>query len=120
MSAMEDRAAAVLDELAAKASRTDLDKLDDRFAERVERLAREDKLSAETVTRLRVLWRMLKAPEADVPWSAKTIIMAALAYFAAPFDLLPDFAGKKGYADDALVIRIAYDRLGELPAKFGE
>jgi len=116
---MEDRAAAVLDELAAKAKPTDLDKLDDRFAERVDRLAAEEKLDEDTVQRLRVLWRMLKAPDDQVPWSAKTIIMAALAYFAAPFDVLPDFAGKKGYADDALVIRLAYDRLGKSTAKFG-
>ena len=118
MSATDDRAAELLDELAAKAQPGDLDKLDDSFAERIERLASEEKLDSDTVDRLHVLWRMLKASDQEVPWASKTIIMAALAYFAAPFDVLPDFAGKRGYADDVLVIRLAYDRLGKLTENF--
>lgn len=118
MSSDLDRASEVLDELAAKAKPSDLDKLDDDFEERLERLERQQKLDGRTANQLHVMWRMLKASDAVVPWPQKTVIMAALAYFAAPFDLFPDFAGKKGYADDAFVIRLAYERLGALTSQF--
>ena len=118
MSATTDGAARALDELAAAAKPSDLDKLDDSFLDRVARVHQEGKIDDDTADRLAVMWRMLKASDESVPWSSKSIIMAAITYFVSPVDLLPDFIGKKGYADDSLVVRVAYQRLGDATSDF--
>ncbi len=118
--AEKEQADRVLDELAAKVQRSDLDKLDDSFVERVDRLAKEQKIDKDTLAKLHAMWKMLKASDEDVPWTQKAIIMAAIGYFASPFDIIPDFIGGKGYADDALVIRLAFGRLGSATASYLE
>ena len=118
MSATSDTAAKALDELTARAKRSDLDHLDESYIAKVDGLGDQGKLDAETVQRLHVMWKMLKTSDDAVPWSSKAIIMAAISYFASPLDVLPDFVGKKGYADDALVIRLAFERLGDSTSAF--
>ena len=48
------------------------------------------------------LWRYFL--DADVPWTRKAIVVAALAYFISPIDAMPDFAPLVGYLDDFGVI----------------
>lgn len=40
----------------------------------------------------------------QIPWKSLLMIVTALVYFLNPIDLVPDFLGILGYADDATVI----------------
>jgi uncharacterized membrane protein YkvA (DUF1232 family) len=40
----------------------------------------------------------------QVPWYAIAMAVAAVAYFLAPVDLIPDFLPVVGYVDDAVVV----------------
>ncbi|MBM4256346.1 MAG: DUF1232 domain-containing protein [Deltaproteobacteria bacterium] len=43
-----------------------------------------------------------------VPWENLISIIVALAYFASPLDLIPDFLPGVGYLDDAMIVRFVY------------
>lgn len=43
----------------------------------------------------------------DTPVQVKTTLVAALAYFVLPFDIIPDMLPVLGYADDAAVLAAA-------------
>lgn len=43
----------------------------------------------------------------------KILVMAALGYFIAPIDLIPDFFGLIGLTDDAIVLGFVTKKLGE-------
>ena len=47
------------------------------------------------------------ALDADTPIQVKATLMAALAYFVVPTDMLPDFVAWLGYTDDAAVLAAA-------------
>ena len=40
----------------------------------------------------------------DTPWSAKLLLIAAIAYFLSPIDLIPDFIPIIGYFDDLIIV----------------
>jgi uncharacterized membrane protein YkvA (DUF1232 family) len=42
------------------------------------------------------------------PWRVKAVLMAALAYFVLPADMVPDFLPMLGFTDDAAVLLAAY------------
>ncbi len=42
------------------------------------------------------------------PWRVKAVLMAALAYFVVPADMLPDFLPMLGFTDDAAVLLGAF------------
>ena len=48
------------------------------------------------------------ARDAATPIQVKAVIMAALAYFVIPVDIIPDFLTALGFTDDATVFYIAY------------
>ena len=52
------------------------------------------------------------ARDPETPASAKAMIMAALAYFVLPFDVIPDVLAGVGYTDDAAVIAAVLALLG--------
>jgi len=54
----------------------------------------------------------------DVPWRVITSIVAAIAYFVSPIDLIPDFIPVVGYLDDAFVIKLALDFAGDDLARY--
>ncbi len=110
----------MIDELAAKSNPSRLDKLDRQFTAKLARLEKSDKAPADMLERLRLFWRMVQAPDDQVPMKSKALLMAGLGYFASPFDLIPDIAGKLGYLDDAMVLRMVETRLGDLVATFRE
>ena len=47
------------------------------------------------------------ATDPATPARVKTILFAALAYFVAPIDLIPDFVAGLGFTDDAAVLAMA-------------
>jgi uncharacterized membrane protein YkvA (DUF1232 family) len=47
------------------------------------------------------------ATDAATPLRAKGILLAALAYFVAPVDFIPDFVAGLGFTDDAAVLALA-------------
>jgi uncharacterized membrane protein YkvA (DUF1232 family) len=47
------------------------------------------------------------ATDRTSPWRAKATLLAALAYFVMPADLLPDFVIGLGFTDDATVLMAA-------------
>ncbi len=40
----------------------------------------------------------------DIPWRSVAAIISAIAYFAAPIDVIPDFLAVFGFIDDAFVL----------------
>ncbi len=114
----EQKVERALDSLAENSSPEGVDKVDRQFSAKLDRLSKTDDAPTEMLQQLRVLWRMMKAPDSEVPWKSKALIMAALSYFVSPFDVLPDVLGARGYADDALVVRIVYRRLGDAVKAF--
>jgi uncharacterized membrane protein YkvA (DUF1232 family) len=118
MSMTEERAETLIDDMARRSTPEDVDKVDRQFAEKLRRLQDDEHMSSEAIERLELFWQMLKAPDDIVPWSAKAQIMAALAYFASPLDLIPDLVGKPGYLDDAMIVGIVYRRIKGAVAAF--
>lgn len=68
------------------------------FWPKLKRLARHIPFAPEALS----LWYCAADPE--TPATAKALVMAALAYFVLPDDLIPDFIPGLGYTDDAAVI----------------
>lgn len=107
----EQTAERLIDEWAQKSSPDKMSKLDRQFGDKLTRLEQRGQASDAMLAHLRLFWRMLQAPDSEVPWKAKSLLMAGLMYFASPFDLIPDIAGKLGYMDDAAVLRVVSRRL---------
>ena len=114
----EAQAEKLLDEWAAQRSPDQLGELDGQFQRKLERLQASGHGSEAMIADLRLFWQMVNAPDDDVPWQTKRVLMAALWYFASPVDLIPDFAGKLGYMDDAAVLRVVRRRLADTIAAF--
>ena len=49
-----------------------------------------------------VLWLAARHP--DVPWPAKAVAAATVAYALSPIDLIPDFVPVLGYLDDLVIV----------------
>jgi uncharacterized membrane protein YkvA (DUF1232 family) len=62
---------------------------------------------AETVTVLEDLVKMIEDEDYELPKAPRAEILAALAYFADPHDLIPDTVPGLGFLDDAIMIKIA-------------
>ncbi len=107
----EKKIEAFLDKAAEDKTPEQVDKIDRQFAEKLARLEETNHLPDDVLAKLREMWKMLRDPEAALAWKDKALVMTALSYFIAPFDLVPDMAGKHGYRDDALVVRIVHRRL---------
>jgi uncharacterized membrane protein YkvA (DUF1232 family) len=58
---------------------------------------------ARTIKRdITVLWLAARRP--DVPWLAKAVATATVAYALSPIDLIPDFVPVLGYLDDLIIV----------------
>jgi uncharacterized membrane protein YkvA (DUF1232 family) len=114
----QEKVEKAIDELAGKSKPEEISKVDRQFSDKLARLEADGDAPADMLDKLRVLWKMLKAPDEQVPWKQKALVMAALTYFVSPLDVIPDMAGKPGYFDDAMVVRIVYSRLGDATEPF--
>jgi uncharacterized membrane protein YkvA (DUF1232 family) len=60
---------------------------------------------ARTIKRdIAVLWLAARHP--DVPWPAKAIAAATVAYALSPIDLIPDFVPVLGYLDVLIIVPV--------------
>jgi uncharacterized membrane protein YkvA (DUF1232 family) len=66
------------------------------FLERIKGWARRIKRDIAT------LWLAARHP--DVPWHAKAVAAATVAYALSPIDLIPDFVPVLGYLDDLVIV----------------
>ena len=101
--------------LAAWAKRQDArapEKIDEQVADKLAQIQAGGHAPAGMIDQVKVLWELLRAPDAVVPLAAKGWIMAALTYVVSPLDLIPDGLGGAGLLDDAQVVRLVYHRLG--------
>ena len=76
------------------------------FWPKIRRLARQIPFADDAVA----LW--FCARDASTPAGTKAMLMAALAYFVVPTDLLPDWFAGLGFGDDAAVIAAAISLAG--------
>lgn len=69
-----------------------------------------------TAARLPFLRQLLQvyycARDPDTPTAAKGVMLAALAYFVLPVDIIPDVLAGIGYTDDAAVLAAVISMLG--------
>jgi uncharacterized membrane protein YkvA (DUF1232 family) len=65
------------------------------------------------IERVRLLWMVVKDYAAGryrrLPWKSAAAVAAAIAYVAAPIDLIPDFLVPVGWTDDLLVVALAWN-----------
>ncbi len=80
---------------------------DSQITEKIEKVAR--KAGAVIIYPVLLLYNLFKSPESSA--KDKTLIVASLAYFVLPTDLIPDFIGGLGFTDDALAISACLKKL---------
>jgi uncharacterized membrane protein YkvA (DUF1232 family) len=56
----------------------------------------------------------------ELPWWSVASVAAALGYFLAPIDLIPDFIPGIGYLDDAAVLALVWNGIREDIKKYAE
>jgi uncharacterized membrane protein YkvA (DUF1232 family) len=68
------------------------------------------------VNQVRLLYELIRSyidgSYREVPWMSIATAVAAVVYFLAPIDLIPDAIPGLGYIDDIFVIRFALSALG--------
>ncbi len=57
---------------------------------------------------LRLIRAFCSGKYKKLPWESLISIIVAVAYFASPLDLIPDFLPGIGYLDDAMIVRAVY------------
>ena len=72
----------------------------------------------EFLDRVKLLWQMLLDPDYVIGWDTKAWVIAALAYFINPVDVIPDFVPGVGYLDDALVVGYVLHQIAGEVAKY--
>ncbi|BDD05348.1 YkvA family protein [Aureibacter tunicatorum] len=70
-----------------------------------------EKFINEAKTMLMMLKAYAKGDYRQVPWRSITLITAALIYFVAPLDAIPDFVPVVGFMDDATILLAVYKSL---------
>ena len=60
------------------------------------------------LTMLRLIRAFCSGKYKRVSWESLISVIVAIAYFASPLDLIPDFLPGVGYLDDAMIVRFVY------------
>jgi uncharacterized membrane protein YkvA (DUF1232 family) len=63
------------------------------------------------LTKVKMLYAMLRDKDFAMAWSSKTMVIAGLLYFISPIDLLPDYIPILGYIDDAFVMSVVMNAI---------
>lgn len=78
------------------------------------------KLRNQVVLLFDMLRAYAKRDYTAVPWWAIAMSVAAVAYFLAPADLVPDFIPVVGYVDDAMIVGLAVKAIQEELRRYSE
>lgn len=82
------------------------------FFEKLAALPGVGAAAAELIPRLFIVYALATDP--STPAWAKALAGATLAYFVCPFDVVPDAVPVFGFADDAIVATMAFERLASI------
>lgn len=82
------------------------------FFEKLAALPGVGAAAAELIPRLFIVYALATDP--STPAWAKALAGATLAYFVCPFDVVPDAIPVLGFADDALVATMAFEKLASI------
>lgn len=77
-------------------------------------------LAGQLLKDIRILVAMLRDRTFALSWSAKAVILGALAYFLLPTDSIPDIIPIVGYVDDGIVIGTVVKQLSTEIARYKE
>jgi uncharacterized membrane protein YkvA (DUF1232 family) len=101
---------------AAKLTEDDARRLVARHRELDERFKHVPEKLKKLVNQIKLLYELIRAyidgSYREVPWTSIATAVAAIVYFLAPIDLIPDAIPGIGYLDDLLVIRFALTAIG--------
>lgn len=105
-----------LKQKAAKVTEDDARRLVKRNRELDEKFKHVPEKLKKLVNQTKLLYELIRAyidgSYREVPWVSIATAVAAVVYFLAPIDLIPDVIPGIGYVDDLLVIRFALSALG--------
>jgi uncharacterized membrane protein YkvA (DUF1232 family) len=105
-----------LKQKAAKLTEDDARRLVARNRELDEKFKHVPEKLKKLVNQVKLLYELIRAyidgSYREVPWVSIATAVAAVIYFLAPIDLIPDVIPGIGYIDDLLVIRFALSALG--------
>ena len=106
-----------IEKKARKVSEKDLKDLIGREEEVIEKLKKVPGAFEKLVSRMKLLFEMLKdfwkGEYREVPWYTIAIAAAAVLYFINPFDIIFDIIPGAGYIDDVVVIGFVYKAIHE-------
>jgi uncharacterized membrane protein YkvA (DUF1232 family) len=101
---------------AAKVTEDDARRLVGRQRELDEKFKKVPDKLKKVVNQVKLLYELVRSyidgSYREVPWISIATAVAAVVYFLAPIDLLPDMIPGIGYIDDIVVIRFALMALG--------
>ncbi|MET0386176.1 MAG: DUF1232 domain-containing protein [Polyangiales bacterium] len=107
----EDSLKARLKREAAKVTERDAERLSKRESEVEKKVKALPGKLMKLVNQVKLLFELIRAyvdgSYREVPWSSIAVAVAAVVYFMAPIDLIPDAIPGIGYIDDLFVIRFA-------------
>jgi uncharacterized membrane protein YkvA (DUF1232 family) len=101
---------------AAKLTEEDARRLVDRHRELDEKFKRVPEKLKKVVNQVKLLYELIRSyidgTYREIPWVSIATAVAAIVYFLAPIDLIPDVIPGIGYVDDLLVMRFALTAIG--------
>jgi uncharacterized membrane protein YkvA (DUF1232 family) len=101
---------------AAKVTEEDARKVVARERELNEKFKHVPEKLKKVVNQVKLLYELIRAyidgTYREIPWVSIATAVAAVVYFLAPIDLIPDAIPGLGYIDDIFVIRFALTALG--------
>ena len=101
---------------AAKLTEDDARRLVDRHRELDDKFKRVPEKLKKVVNQVKLLYELVRSyidgTYREIPWVSIATAVAAIVYFLAPIDLIPDVIPGIGYVDDLLVGRFALTAIG--------
>lgn len=101
----------ILDELDIPGAEKEYTNKEKYVRENIAEKLRSVRIGIRLVKHVLALFRYMK--DAKIPWYRKSVVVAALAYFIMPLDVIPDMMPLIGYLDDFGVIAAVLGYLGK-------
>jgi uncharacterized membrane protein YkvA (DUF1232 family) len=112
----EDAIKARVEDDARKVSEEDVRRVVSRRRELDEKFKKVPEKLTKLVNQVKLLYELVRSyvdgTYREIPWISIAMAAAALVYFLAPIDIVPDMIPGIGYIDDLLVVRFALSAIG--------